>query len=440
MARQMQHLFLRLSIISRLRKVTFPYKEGRTGWQLYITGYENLAAFADTVGIYLTSNKNRSAMAALLTKPPSRVVGTKDVIPVAAKELIRTAKERAGITWLDLNSQSGIAQREFYPAHTVTKRGFTRQTMGRLAEYFDDPSIRRLSENDIYWDEIVSIEYVGEKQTYDLEVPGDHNFIANDILVHNSHAADYGVISVQTAFLKTHYPAEYMSALMSVFKDDAGKIAMYAADSRAMGIAVLQPDVNHSKFGFTIEEQDDNAPGSSGGKKPAIRFSMGAIKNVGQGPVDLIVAARQDGGPFRDVNDFSRRVDLRAVGKRALECLIKVGAMDSFGDRAALLAALDRIVSASSSHFRAVEAGQMSLFGGSSGVQDEVISLPDVKGDRKEMLNWERELIGLYLSDHPLSTYTELLTKAVSHNAISLLDAAHEEHVRVAGMVAAARP
>ncbi len=247
-----------------------------------------------------------------------------------------------------------------------------------------------------------------------------------------SHAADYGVISVQTAFLKARYPAEYMSALMSVFKDDAGKIAMYAADSRAMGIDVLPPDINHSRFGFTIEDRPSG--------KPAIRFSMGAIKNVGQGPVELIVAARQDGGPFKDINDFSRRVDLRAVGKRALECLIKVGAMDAFDDRAALLAALERIVSASSSHFRAIEAGQMSLFGGASGVQDEIISLPDIKGDRKEMLNWERELIGLYLSDHPLSTYTELLTKAVSHNAVTLNEASHEERVRVAGMVAVTRP
>ncbi|MGC1375299.1 MAG: DNA polymerase III subunit alpha, partial [Anaerolineales bacterium] len=229
-----------------------------------------------------------------------------------------------------------------------------------------------------------------------------------------SHAADYGVISVQTAFLKAHYPAEYMSALMSVFKDDAGKIAMYAADSRAMGIAVLPPDVNRSRFGFTIEDKEGH---------DAIRFSMGAIKNVGQGPVDIIVAARKDGGAFKDLNDFSRRVDLRAVGKRALECLIKVGAMDCFGDRAALLTALDHIVAASASHFRAVEAGQMSLFGGMSGVQDENITLPDVKGERKEMLNWERELIGLYLSDHPLSIYTELLTKAVSHNALTLTDA-----------------
>ena len=432
MARQMQHLFLRLGVISRLRKVIFPYKEGRIGWQLFITGYENLAAFGNTVGNYLTSNKNRNALVSLLAmQPTTQKISTKDIVPMAAKELIRVAKERTGITWIEMNAQSGIAQREFYPTHTATKRGFNRQTMGRLADYFDDPALRRLSKNDIYWDEIVSIEYVGEKQTYDLEVPGDHNFVANDIIVHNSHAADYGVISVQTAFLKAHYPAEYMSALMSVFKDDSAKIALYAADARGMGIDVLPPDVNYSKFGFTIEQKED---------KNSIRFSMGAVKNVGQGPVDIIVSARNEGGVFTDLNDFARRVDLRAVGKRALECLIKVGAMDRFGERAALLAALDRLVSVSTSHFRAAEAGQMSMFGGMTGMQDERISLPDVKVDRKEMLNWERDLIGLYLSDHPLSIYTDLLTKAVSHNALTINDARHEEQVRVAGMVAAARP
>ncbi|RPH55493.1 MAG: hypothetical protein EHM81_14555, partial [Chloroflexi bacterium] len=455
MARQMQHLILRLGVISRLRKVTFPYKEGRIGWQLFITGYENLNTFAQTVGGFFISDKNCSAMNTLLAERPARLIGTKDVVPVAAKELVRAAKARAEITWLELNTESGIAQREFYPSHTATKRGFTRETMGRLADYFGDSAMRRLSENDVYWDEIVSIEYVGEKQTYDLEVPGDHNFVANDLIVHNSHAADYGLVSVQTAYLKTHYPAEYMSALMSVFKDDAGKVALYIADSRAMGIDVRPPDVNFSKFDFTIEDRDGKtiedrdgktieereetagedrqAAEKAGGKrKSAIRFGMGAVKNVGQGPVDTILEARKDGA-FRDINDFANRADLRSVGKRALECLIKAGAMDAFGNRAALLAALDRIVAASTSHFRAIEAGQMSLFGGMTGVSAETITLPDIQGDRKEMLNWERELIGIYLSDHPLSAYTELLTKGVSHTSATLNEAAHNEPVRVAG-------
>jgi len=249
-----------------------------------------------------------------------------------------------------------------------------------------------------------------------------------------SHAADYGVISVQTAYLKTHYPAEYMSALMSVFKGDSERIALYVADTRSLGIEVLPPDVNHSAYDFTIEDRQEGGEGPS-----AIRFGLGAIKNVGEGPVVLILAARKD-GPFTDLNDFARRVDLRTAGKRAIESLIKVGAMDSLGPRPALLASLDRILAASASHFRAAEAGQMSLFGAATGVQAETITLPEnIKTDQKEMLNWERELIGLYLSDHPLSGHSELLTQA-SHNSITINDTAHEEVVRVAGMVVATRP
>ena len=128
-----------------------------------------------------------------------------------------------------------------------------------------------------------------------------------------SHAADYGVISVQTAYLKSHYPAEYMSALMSVFKHDTDRIALYVADTRSLGIEVLPPDVNYSGYDFTIEDLQ-----SGKGSKPAVRFGLGAVKNVGEGPVLLIIEARK-AGPFTDLNDFARRVDLRAAGKRAIE-------------------------------------------------------------------------------------------------------------------------
>jgi DNA polymerase III subunit alpha len=250
-----------------------------------------------------------------------------------------------------------------------------------------------------------------------------------------SHAADYGLIAVQTGYLKVHYPAEYMCALMTVFRDSTWKISLYASDARAMSIEILPPDVNASNFDFTVEDIST----SEDGKRSAIRFGLGAVKNVGEGPVQIIVKARAD-GPFADLNEFARRVDLRAVGKRALECLIKVGALDRFGPRGALLASLERLVAASASHFRAAEQGQMSLFGGATGVAAEFIRLPEVNTDRKEMLNWERELVGLYISDHPLAPYTDLLTHAVSHNSISLAEAEHQKPVAVAGMIVAARP
>ena len=144
--------------------------------------------------------------------------------------------------------------------------------------------------------------------------------------------------------------------------------------------------------------------------------------------------------PFKDLNDFARRADLRAVGKRALECLVKVGALDAFGNRAALLASLDRVVGVSNSHFQAIRAGQMSLFGADTGVTENII-LPEVNDvNQREMLNWERELIGLYLSDHPLSSYQKQLSQIVTYFSGQLPEAQHEEKVRVAGLVTNVRP
>jgi len=246
-----------------------------------------------------------------------------------------------------------------------------------------------------------------------------------------SHAADYGVIAVQTAYLKAYYPAEYMTALLTVTRNDTAKVALYVADARNMGIPVLQPDINTSEWDFTIE--------NGGNKETSIRFGFSAVKNVGEAPVNLILEARRE-GTFKDLNDFSRRVDLRAVGKRALECLVKVGALDTFGNRAALLASLDRVVAVSNSHFQAIRAGQMSLFGAETGVTESIV-LPEVNDvDKREMLNWERELIGLYLSDHPLSSYQKQLAQIVTYFSGQLPEAQHEEKVRVAGLITSIRP
>ncbi|MCI0521112.1 MAG: DNA polymerase III subunit alpha [Chloroflexi bacterium] len=245
-----------------------------------------------------------------------------------------------------------------------------------------------------------------------------------------AHAADYGIIAVQTAYLKRHYPVEYMTALLSVTQGDTAKVALYSADCRRMGITVAPPDVNQSGWDFTIQDAAE----------ATIRVGLGAVKNVGHGPVDAILKGR-GATPFSSLNDFAHRVDLRQVGKRALESLVKVGAMDSFGLRQALLEGVDRIIAASAAHFRAREMGQLSLFGGHSGVAD-TISLPKatVEISRREILNWERELIGLYVSDHPLSPVMSELTQAVTHFSGQLAEAQPNEKVRVAGLVTRVRP
>jgi len=339
MARQLQHLLLRLGIISRLRTVEFPYKDGRIGYQLFITGNDNITTFAQSVGLHFVSEQRRLLLEQLFLVDPASS-GVKDVVPVAVKAIVRSARESRGVTWLQLNQACGVAQREFYPIGNPSKTGFARQTIQRLADHFSNGELRRYAESEVYWDRIVSIEYMGEKQTYDLEVPGTHNFIANDILVHNSHAADYAVITVQTAYLKAIYPVDYMAALLLIERDKTEKVVNFISECRRMGIDVLPPDVNYSGLDFEIQQRPAETS-SNAHRDPmlsypfpipegsAIRFGMAAIKNVGEGPVQVIIAARKAGGPFKSLEDFCDRVDLRQVNKRALECLIKVGAVES---------------------------------------------------------------------------------------------------------------
>ncbi len=454
MARQLQHLLLRFGIVSRLRTVEFPYKEGRTGYQVFITGDERISAFAAQIGVYFVSAAHRDALQALVkTATPHQ--SSKDVVPLAVKELVREAKAQSGPTWPEINRQTGVAQREFYPADNPAKTGFRRQTIQRLADFFGNEALRRYAQSDIYWDKIVSIEYVGEKQTYDLEVPGTHNFVANDILVHNSHAADYAVITVQTAYLKAYYPVEYMAALLTVERDNLEKVTNFINECRHMGIEVLPPDINQSDMGFTIVELPEVTEVKTFGRPrfdfrvppgSAIRFGLAAIKNVGEGPVEEILRARNEGGPFASPADFCERVDLRKVNRRSLESLIKVGAMDAWGEREQLLAAIDQMQALSKSVWEAKDIGQGSLFdmfgemdAGVSGRHD--LKLPEryERVTQKEKLAWEKDLLGVYVSSHPLLELSINYQHAVTATCTDITPARKGRGVAVLGMVAGVR-
>ncbi len=264
-----------------------------------------------------------------------------------------------------------------------------------------------------------------------------------------AHAADYAVIVCQTAFLKAHYPVEYLTALLSVDRDDTAKIAVVAADSRRQGVALLPPSVDASDLDFVIEAGtatsatagDAGTPaGDEGAARRAIRFGLAAIKNVGEGQARAILAARAD-GPFTDLDDLCRRVDLRQVGKRALESLVKVGALDRYGTRAALLATLDRMVSASAAHHQAQDIGQLSLFGGvvDAAQPAMVTPLPELPRDVKAELAWEKELIGLYLSDHPLHRHADALVETVTVLSGDIDESKAGLPVTMAGLVTSVR-
>jgi DNA polymerase III subunit alpha len=244
-----------------------------------------------------------------------------------------------------------------------------------------------------------------------------------------AHAADYGVICAQTAYLKAHFPVEFMTALLCVNRGESEKVALYIADCKRMGIDVLPPDANRSQWDFAIEEREQGSA--------AIRFGLGAVKNVGEGPVQAILEARGAGPGFKSLDDFVRRVDLRRVGRRALESLIKVGALDVLGDRLAMLDALDQLLSVSGQSFRAADSGQLSLFAGGASGPIETLQLQPSRNPvpQRTVLEWERELLGLYVSDHPLSPYLVQLQQAVTHFSAEWGEELSGQTVRVAGLV-----
>lgn len=285
------------------------------------------------------------------------------------------------------------------------------------------------------------------------EIYGDIEFFAR-YGFNKSHAADYAVITVQTAYLKAHYPVEYMAALLLVERDKTEKVVNFIQECRRMGIDVLPPDVNYSGMDFEIQEVPDDVA-SAAHRDPglgydfpvpedsAIRFGMAAVKNVGEGPVQVIIEAREEGGPFTSLEDFCDRVDLRQVNKRALECLIKVGALDRFGQRSQLLDVLDSIVGQSAAVHSARESGQLSMFelmGDTEAGQVAPIHLPNIEPESgRDRLQWEKELLGVYAMSHPLHHISVDIRDVISCHCNELDARFDGKHVTLVGMISDVR-
>lgn len=265
------------------------------------------------------------------------------------------------------------------------------------------------------------------------QVFADIEFFAN-YGFNKAHSAAYAVITCQTAYLKARYPAEYMAAMLAVERNNTEKVAELIAECRRLGIPVLPPDINRSGLDFTLESTASAAENGQG-QPPSIRFGLAAIKNVGEGPIEMVLKGR-GAEPFTGVDDFCHRVDLRQVNKRVLECLIKSGSMDCLGGRGQLLAAVDRMVSISQEAHAAQEAGQLSLFGGAGAGAAEVgfLALPEVPEiPHKDQLAWEKELLGLYLSQSPL----DLLPRNLEHvTGINQIDETIKgRRIQIMGMI-----
>jgi DNA polymerase-3 subunit alpha len=226
-----------------------------------------------------------------------------------------------------------------------------------------------------------------------------------------AHATCYGLIAYQTAYLKANFTVEYMTSVLTAFRSNEEKVAAAVAECRRMGIEVLPPDVHRSDVEFTVEGQ-------------AIRFGLLAVKNVGQGAIESIIAAREDGGPFRSLADFCSRVDLRLANRKVLESLARVGAMNAFGHPAQILLGLDDAMAAGQSAQRDRLTGQTSLF--DLGADDSAAMerpLPQTtEVPVRERLRWEKELLGLYLSEHPMGEVAEQVGQYVTAYSGDLKD------------------
>ncbi len=230
-----------------------------------------------------------------------------------------------------------------------------------------------------------------------------------DYAFNKSHTFGYGLVTYQTAYLKVHYPVEYLACLLTSVKSNLDKAAVYLSDARAMGVKVLTPDINRSVMDFAALAPE-HVPADVVlpiGSPGAITFGLSAIRNVGEGLVAQLLAERDEGGPFASFHDFVERVPEPVLNKRTVESLIKAGAFDSLGlPRRGLLMVFEQIIDATVVRRRERDQGVMSLFGDvgepGSGSFDERVAVPDVEFDKGDRLRFEKEMLGLYVSDHPL--------------------------------------
>jgi DNA polymerase-3 subunit alpha len=325
----------------------------------------------------------------------------------------------------------------------ASSRVLHRETLGGLlySERLED-----LRTGDLLWDTVVSIEPVGERECFDFGMRNDERpyAVVEDFLVHNcgkkireliakerekfvdgcessgygaklgtalfdiiepfadyafnkSHAYGYGFVAYQTAWLKANFPVEYLAALLTSVKDNQDKAAVYLNECRAKGIKVEVPDVNRSMSDFSVAVED--------GEK-VILFGLSAVRNVGEGLVALIIEEREKGGPFASFHDFCDRVDPQVLNKRTIESLTKAGAFDSLGhERLGLLKVHEVIIDRTLARRRKEAEGQFDLFGSMGGDAAPVeapIAIPDDAFDKSQKLTYEKEMLGLYVSDHPL--------------------------------------
>jgi hypothetical protein len=463
--RSIKRMLLRFGIVSRLASREIP-GHGRH-WSVSVTDKSMAKRLTLVIGPHLTQEKY-GKLVRHLDGWGDGSSATNIGIPTSF--VLQELERRQRVTGRS-KRQLGIGGGSYAKARVLH-----RNTLDGLlySERLED-----LRTGDLLWDTVVSVEPVGERECFDFRMAdADRPYaVVEDFLVHNcgkkkrevmaqerqkfvdaveatgytrdlgtqwfdiiepfadyafpkAHAYGYGLVSFQTAWLKANHPVEYLSALLTSVKDNQDKSAVYLNECRQMGITVLVPDVNKSASDF--------APALD--QERTIVFGLSAVRNVGEGLVRLIIEDRDANGPFTDFHDFCDRVDTSVLNKRAIESLIKAGGFDSLGhERKGLLQVHEVIIDQTLVRRRKEAEGQFDLFSSLGDTADTTpeprMTIPDVSFEKMERLAYEKEMLGLYVSDHPLKGMEALLRRKCDVTISELRDAGSGDMKTTGGVI-----
>jgi DNA polymerase-3 subunit alpha len=349
--------------------------------------------------------------------------------------------------------------------------------VSHFAQAFNNQKLQAIADSEVFWDKIVSIDYIGEEAVFDLTIADTHNFIANDFIAHNcmgkkdvkemaqqrvsftsgavanhvdegiatyifdlmekfagygfnkSHSAAYALVAYQTAWLKAHYPAEFMAAVLSADMDNTDKIVVLIEECRQMKLTICPPNINVSEYQFTVNPQNQ------------IVYGLGAIKGAGRSAIDDLLAERRENGAFSGLYDLCKRVITRKVNRRVLESLIKAGAFDSLDDNPAkLFAQLPEALRVAEQYGKSAATGQHDFFGLIAETPEneeptfEAIAVEP--WSQRERLEAEKLTLGLYLSGHPIDQYEQELKNFTSGKIAAVIESAEKSRNKMDAKVA----
>jgi DNA polymerase-3 subunit alpha len=313
LASQVHHLLLRLGIVARLYRRVRSYRGRELEHQVItVTGEEPLRQFWHHVGRCFLDPKKQRQSRTLALRRNGRM--SRDIIPAAVRAIIRRERTERRLTWKEIGRMSGLGMREIQGLGS-DKVGFRRHVIHRLAEALGSSELSRLAGSDLYWDRIVAIEPVGERETYDLEIEGDHNFVANHFIVHNSHAASFALLVYTSAWIKHYEPAAFCAALINSQPMGFYAPAQLVRDARAHGVEVRPVAAEISEWDCTLERGGD--------ARPALRLGLRMVKHLSHEGANRLLAARTERA-FAGIADLAERA---ALDRRDLEALAAADAL-----------------------------------------------------------------------------------------------------------------